>query len=71
MKPVAFDYVRADSLETALDALAEYGDDAQLLAGGLSLMPMLNMRLARPGVVVDISRLSGNIIQPKRHPVME
>ena len=63
MKPVAFDYVRADSLETALDALAEYGDDAQLLAGGLSLMPMLNMRLARPGVVVDISRLSGNIIQ--------
>jgi 2-furoyl-CoA dehydrogenase FAD binding subunit len=58
MKPVAFDYVRADSAEVALDVLAEYGEDARLLAGGLSLMPMLNMRLARPALVADISRLS-------------
>ena len=61
LKPAAFDYMRAESTEAALAALAEHGPDAQLLAGGLSLMPMLNMRLARPQLVVDISRLPGTI----------
>ena len=54
MKPAAFDYVRADSLEEALDVLRDEGANARILAGGQSFMPMLNMRLARPKVVVDI-----------------
>lgn len=58
MKPAAFDYLRADSLDEALEALAEYGDDAKIIAGGQSLMPMLNIRLVKPAVLVDISRLS-------------
>lgn len=57
MKPASFDYIRADSLDEALDALSEHGDDAKLMAGGQSLMPMLNIRLVRPAVVIDISRL--------------
>ena len=52
MKPPAFDLVRAESLEEALATLAEAGDDARILAGGQSLGPMLNMRLAQPEVVV-------------------
>lgn len=57
MKPVAFDYQRPDTLAQALDCLAELGDDVKVLAGGQSLIPMLNLRLARPAVLVDISRL--------------
>jgi carbon-monoxide dehydrogenase medium subunit len=57
MKPAAFEYVRADSLDEALDALARHGDEAKLLAGGQSLVPMMNLRLARPAVVVDVNRL--------------
>lgn len=57
MKPPAFDYVRAESVEQAVDVLAEYGDDARIIAGGQSLVPMLNMRLVRPEVLVDIGRL--------------
>jgi 2-furoyl-CoA dehydrogenase FAD binding subunit len=56
MKPAVFDYIRADSAEEAFALLAEYGDDARILAGGQSLMPILNMRLAQPKVVIDISR---------------
>ena len=59
MKPAPFDYLRADDEEEALDALAEAGEDAQLLAGGQTLMPMLNMRLVEPAVLIDISRLAG------------
>ena len=59
MKPAPFDYLRADDEEEALEALAEAGDDARLLAGGQTLMPMLNMRLVEPAVLVDISRLAG------------
>ncbi|MEJ8571465.1 FAD binding domain-containing protein [Microbaculum marinum] len=58
MKPAPFDYVRAGSLEEALEALAGAGADARIVAGGQSLLPMLNMRLARPGVLVDIMRLA-------------
>lgn len=57
MKPAAFDYVRADSLGEVLDALASDGGDARIIAGGQSLMPMLNMRLAKPKVLIDIMRL--------------
>ena len=58
MIPVAFDYVRAGSAEEALAALAEHGDEAKLLAGGHSLLPMMKLRLAYPSVIVDIGRLS-------------
>jgi len=57
MKPAPFDYVQPDSVDEAVEVLAQYGDDARVIAGGQSLMPMLNMRLVRPYVLVDISRL--------------
>jgi 2-furoyl-CoA dehydrogenase FAD binding subunit len=57
MKPAPFDYVRAEAVEEALDVLAKTGGDARILAGGQSLLPMLNMRLARPHVVIDIMRV--------------
>jgi 2-furoyl-CoA dehydrogenase FAD binding subunit len=58
MKPAAFDYVRAESIEEALEALHEEGADARILAGGQTLIPMLNMRMARPGVIIDIMQVS-------------
>jgi 2-furoyl-CoA dehydrogenase FAD binding subunit len=57
VKPCAFDYVRVESVEEATALLCEHGDDARILAGGQSLMPLLNMRLASPALVVDISRV--------------
>jgi CO/xanthine dehydrogenase FAD-binding subunit len=59
MKPAAFDYVAADSLEAALAVLSGAGGDGKVLAGGQSLMPMLNFRLARPSILVDINRIAG------------
>lgn len=59
MKPVAFDYARPRTLDEALAVVAEHGDDAAILAGGMSLGPMLNLRLVRPAVVVDINRVEG------------
>lgn len=56
MIPAPFEYVRADSADAALAALREHGDDAKLLAGGQSLLPLMKLRLAMPGVVVDVSR---------------
>ena len=56
MKPPPFDYVRAGSLEEALAALAEGGEDAKPIAGGQSLVPALNMRLVRPTLLVDLER---------------
>jgi 2-furoyl-CoA dehydrogenase FAD binding subunit len=56
MKPAAFDYLRVDSSDEAVAALATHGEDARILAGGQSLMAMLNMRLAQPSVLIDISR---------------
>jgi len=58
MKPRPFDYVRPDTVEEVLALLAEYGDDARILAGGQSLVPMLNLRLADPAVLIDISRIA-------------
>lgn len=57
MIPAAFDYLRVDSVEEALAALAEHGDEAKLLAGGHSLLPLMKLRLASPAVLVDIGRL--------------
>lgn len=57
MKPAPFDYVAADSVEAALDALARGGEDAKVLAGGQSLVPMLNFRLNRPTLLVDVNRI--------------
>ena len=59
MKPAAFAYMMADSLDGALAALAQAGGDAKILAGGQSLVPMLNFRLLRPSVLVDINRIPG------------
>ncbi len=59
MKPAKFEYFAPTSLAEALELLEEHGDDAKVLAGGQSLMPMLNMRLALPEVVVDINRIPG------------
>lgn len=58
MIPSAFDYVRADSVDAAIAALVEHGDDAKLLAGGHSLLPLMKLRLATPAVLVDIGRLA-------------
>src|SRR6266852_7841520 len=59
MKPAAFDYVVADSIDMAVASLAEAGDDAKIIAGGQSLVPMLNFRLLRPSVLIDINRIGG------------
>jgi carbon-monoxide dehydrogenase medium subunit len=58
MIPAAFDYVRAGSADEAAALLAEHGDDAKLLAGGHSLVPLMKLRLASPSVVIDVGRLS-------------
>ena len=55
MKPAAFDYVVADSVEGAVAALGR--GDAKIIAGGQSLVPMLNFRLLRPSILVDINRI--------------
>ncbi|MET0181560.1 MAG: FAD binding domain-containing protein [Caulobacterales bacterium] len=57
MKPPPFDYVAPATLEAALETLAQYGDDAQPLAGGQSLAAMLALRVARPSVLVDLNRI--------------
>jgi carbon-monoxide dehydrogenase medium subunit len=57
MKAAKFDYIRPASVDQALSALREHGGQAKLMAGGQSLGPMLNLRLARPAVVIDISGL--------------
>jgi 2-furoyl-CoA dehydrogenase FAD binding subunit len=59
MKPVAFEYCRPDTLGEALELLAERRERAAVLAGGMSLGPMLNLRMVRPERVIDISRLAG------------
>ena len=57
MIPAAFDYIRADSVDAAIVALVEHGDEAKLLAGGHSLLPLMKLRLAAPSVLIDIGRL--------------
>ncbi|WP_045521906.1 FAD binding domain-containing protein [Neobacillus niacini] len=57
MKPPKFSYLRPNSLLEALNMLAEYGDDAKIMSGGQSLIPLLNMRLSTPGYIIDIGRV--------------
>src|SRR5262245_42788460 len=57
MKPPAFEYLSVDSVQAATAALAAASGDGKLLAGGQSLMPMLNFRLLRPSVLIDINRI--------------
>jgi carbon-monoxide dehydrogenase medium subunit len=59
MKPASFDYIVAESIEMAVASLAEAGPDAKIIAGGQSLVPMLNFRLLRPSLLVDINRIPG------------
>ena len=57
MIPAPFEYVRAGSAGEAIAALAAHGDDAKLLAGGMSLLPLMKLRLATPAVLVDVGRV--------------
>jgi carbon-monoxide dehydrogenase medium subunit len=57
--PVEFDYTAPASLEEALSALAEGGEDAKLLAGGHSLVPLMKLRLAAPSLLIDLRRIEG------------
>lgn len=57
MKPASFDYYRPDSLEEAFTVLNQYGESGKVLAGGQSLMPILNMRLSTPESLIDINHL--------------
>jgi aerobic carbon-monoxide dehydrogenase medium subunit len=59
VKPAAFDYHAPRTIEEAVGLLAAHGDDAKILAGGQSLVPLMNMRVARPRVIVDINRVRG------------
>lgn len=58
MKPAPFEYHAADSLAHALDLKARHGDEARFLAGGQSLIPAMNFRLAQPAILIDINPLS-------------
>jgi 2-furoyl-CoA dehydrogenase FAD binding subunit len=57
MKPRPFDYARPDTIDEALALLAEHGDDARVLAGGQTLIAMLNLRLLEPAILIDITRI--------------
>jgi carbon-monoxide dehydrogenase medium subunit len=59
MKPAPFDYVRPDSVEQAVGQLAAAEGDGKIIAGGQSLMPLLALRLAQPGILIDINRIPG------------
>lgn len=59
MKPAPFDYADPRTVDEAVSLLQEHEGDAKILAGGQSLVPLLNMRLARPGIIVDIGKLAG------------
>ena len=58
MKPRPFDYARPDTVDEAVALLAEHGDEARILAGGQSLMAMMNLRLADPAILIDITRIA-------------
>ena len=59
MKPPVFDYVAPTTIGEAVSLLEEHDFDAKILSGGQSLMPLLNMRLARPGILIDLARIPG------------
>ena len=57
MIPASFDYVRAGSAEEAVKLVGEHGDEAKILAGGMSLLPLMKLRLATPAVLIDVGRI--------------
>src|SRR3984893_12582462 len=57
MKPRPFDYIRPDTVDEALSILAEHGEDARILAGGQTLIAMLNLRVVEAPVLIDITRI--------------
>ena len=59
MIPVQFDYIAPTSVDEAVRLLAEHGDEAKILAGGHSLIPMMKLRLARPAYLIDIGKVPG------------
>src|SRR4249920_2039682 len=59
MIPPAFEYLRPKTIPEAVALLQQHGDDAKILSGGQSLIPMMKLRLARPGFLVDINSISG------------
>ncbi len=59
MKPPRFDHVAPATLAEAIALLEQHGEEAKIIAGGQSLMPLLNMRLARPGILIDLNRIPG------------
>ncbi|HZF59646.1 MAG TPA: FAD binding domain-containing protein, partial [Rubrobacter sp.] len=58
MIPLAFDYEVAESVDHAIELLNQHGDEAKLLAGGHSLLPIMKLRLAAPTVLIDLGRIS-------------
>jgi len=58
MIPAAFDYLAPQTLDEAVRALASYGEDAKILAGGQSLLPLLKLRLAQPKLLIDLAKIS-------------
>jgi carbon-monoxide dehydrogenase medium subunit len=65
MIPAAFDYTAPDTIDAALALLEKHGDEAKVLAGGHSLIPIMKLRLARPGLVVDLRRVGGALREIK------
>ncbi|MGC2112857.1 MAG: xanthine dehydrogenase family protein subunit M [Candidatus Korobacteraceae bacterium] len=59
MIPPAFEYLRANTIPEAIALLQQYGDDAKILSGGQSLIPMMKFRIARPAYLIDINRIAG------------
>jgi CO/xanthine dehydrogenase FAD-binding subunit len=59
MLPAPFEYDRPDTLEEALQLLAEHGEDAKVLAGGQSLIPLMKLRFAAPTRLIDVNRIAG------------
>lgn len=59
MYPPPFEYVAPDTIEEALEVVAEYGDECKVLSGGMSLIPLMKLRFASPAVIVDINRVKG------------
>src|ERR1700685_2825788 len=59
MIPPVFEYLRANTIPEAIALLQQYGDDAKILSGGQSLIPMMKFRIARPAYLIDINRIAG------------
>ena len=66
MIPAAFEYIRPSSLDEAVQALADGGEDAKVIAGGQSLLPLLRLRLAYPDLLVDLGQLDEPAGRPGR-----